>query len=258
MRILSTLLLCLFATSICAEDIKVKIAIIKADDIKGPSAAWDRFFSISSEKGVKVSAGIVCNSLQPHNEQYVAWLKQYASSCQIEFWNHGWNHKRWKTEDQQAIYEFQSSGYEHQKKHFTDSQQIMAGILGDPPIAFGAPYNKIDQDTIRVMNEDSNIAFYFGYSKPAGLDRAVFARMKLRGEHDGTGKPNFEKFIAAYADSKNENISFSAIQFHPNKFTDEHFDAYAKILDFLLEEGWQFMLPREYVAYRNTKRSDAS
>ncbi|HAS82622.1 MAG TPA: hypothetical protein DCS43_08130 [Verrucomicrobia bacterium] len=41
---------------------------------------------------------------------------------------------------------------------------------------------------------------------------------------DGTGKPNFEKFKAEYA--KNKNLSFSAIQFHPNNFGDEHFTEY--------------------------------
>ncbi len=42
--------------------------------------------------------------------------------------------------------------------------------------------------------------------------------------------------------------SFSAIQFHPNAFSDGHFTEYAKILDFLIAEGWTFMLPAEYVA----------
>ncbi len=69
--------------------------------------------------------------------------------------------------------------------------------------------------------------------------------MNPRGEVDGTGKPNFAKFKAEYAQKKQP--SFSAIQFHPGYFGDEHFKEYAKILDFLLADGWTFVLPSEYV-----------
>jgi hypothetical protein len=78
--------------------------------------------------------------------------------------------------------------------------------------------------------------------------------MSLRGESNGTGKPNFEKFKAEYL--KQKNLSFAAIQFHPNAFGDEHFTEYTKILDFLISEGWTFMLPTEYVAMNDQKKKN--
>lgn len=69
--------------------------------------------------------------------------------------------------------------------------------------------------------------------------------MNLRSEGDPTGKSNFAKFKAEYAQKKQP--SFSAIQFYPGYFGDEYFKEYAKILDFLLADGWTFVLPSEYV-----------
>lgn len=223
----------------------MKIAIIKADDVKKITPEWNRFFTLSEEKGVKVSAGIICNTLDGDKKKYFDWLRELNASGEVEFWNHGWDHKRWITEEKEKISEFSGTRYEYQKKHFEDSQNIIKNVLGTESIAFGAPYNKVDSVAKRVMNEDNNMRLFFTYHL-IELDNKVMAPMNLRGEHDGTGKPNFEKFKSAYL--KKNDILFSAIQFHPNNFEEEHFAEYAKILDFLKNEGWTFMLPAEYVS----------
>ena len=69
--------------------------------------------------------------------------------------------------------------------------------------------------------------------------------MLLRGEQDGTGKPNFKKFVAAY--KQTANIRFTALQFHPNAFTESAFEEYVQIIDFLIREGWKFYLPSDYI-----------
>ena len=69
--------------------------------------------------------------------------------------------------------------------------------------------------------------------------------MLLRGEQDGTGKPNFKKFVAAY--KQTANIRFTALQFHPNAFTESDFEEYVQIIDFLIREGWEFYLPSDYI-----------
>lgn len=221
-----------------------KVAIIKADDIRGSTEKWNRFFALSKEKGVKVSAGIICQSLENGKPDYFDWLKTLHASGDVEFWNHGWDHKRWTAENGKELREFSGTGYEHQKKHFDQSQALMKKALGVAPVAFGAPYNASDADTTRVMNEDSALRLVFCYDKQRFADK-VSAPMNLRGESDGTGKPNFAKFKTEYAQKKQS--SFSAIQFHPGNFGDEHFKEYAKILDFLIADGWKFVLPSEYV-----------
>ncbi len=235
---------------VIAQDKPRRIAIIKADDVRGITPKWDRFFNLSKEKGVKVSAGIICNSLQKDKKGYFNWLNKLKASGSVEFWNHGWDHKRWTT-GEKKVSEFGGSGYAHQKKHFDDSQKLMKKVLGVATVAFGTPYNAVDADTVKVMNQDANMRLFFSY-RAQKLKGAVIAPMSLRGESDGTGKPNFQKFKAQYIQKK--NISFTAIQFHPNAFSEKHFSEYSKILDFLIAEGWTFMLPAEYVAMADQRK----
>ncbi|MDA3924166.1 MAG: alpha-L-fucosidase [Kiritimatiellae bacterium] len=242
-----------FVYSSPAEDSLGKIAIIKADDIRGISANWNRFFAVSKERGVKVSAGIICNSLQGDKSDYLKWLRTHHTSGFVEFWNHGWDHKQWKTGEGKSLREFSGCGYDHQKKHFEDSQELMKRVLGVAPAAFGSPYNAIDADTIKVMQENTDMRLLFCYGANE-LDDKLLAPMRLRGESDGTGRPNFEKFKMAYAKSK--ELSFTSIQFHPNSFKDQHFAEYGKILDFLITEGWSFVLPSEYIAMQENPQAE--
>lgn len=238
-------LACLGASTASAQASPVKIAIIKADDIRGITTNWDRFFALSKSKGIKVSAGIICNSLVGLDEDYVAWLNAYTASGNVEFWNHGWDHLRWTNDQGVVVSEFKGTGYDHQKEHFEDAQNIMKDALGVSPVAFGSPYNATDADTVRVMEENADMRLLFTYSStgPAGK---TLARMALRGESDGTAKPNFDKFKIEYLSKP--DVSFTALQFHPNGFNDAAFDEYAKIIDFLIAEGWIFVLPREYTS----------
>lgn len=237
-------LLC-FPVLAFGQENSVKIAIIKADDVRGKTSKWNRFFAISAEKEVKVSAGIICDSLSGGDKAYFDWLRALHSSGQVEFWNHGWDHKSWTDETGARISEFSGSGYEHQKKHFEDAQAIMKRVLGSAPIAFGTPYNALDDDTINVMNENAEMRLFFCY-QAKGLKDKVLVPMKLRGEPDGPGRPNFERFKEEYFTRK--EVSLSALQFHPNAFEEEHFKEYSKILDFMISEGWTFLLPTAYVA----------
>lgn len=232
-----------------AEAAARKVAIIKADDVRKVSEAWDRFFALSKERSVKVSAGIICESLVGGNPDFVAWLKKHQATGDVEFWNHGWDHKRWKVAGGKELQEFCGSGYAHQKKHFAQSQTWMKKVLGKESVAFGAPYNAIDRDTATVLTEDPATRLVFGYANQQ-VGNKLLATMVLRGEGGGTGKPDFQKFKADYA--KQKNLTFSAIQFHPAGFRDEHFEEYAKILDFMIEEGWTFVLPSEYIALQKT------
>jgi peptidoglycan/xylan/chitin deacetylase (PgdA/CDA1 family) len=231
----------------------IKIAIIKADDVRGPTEKWDRFIKISKERNVKVSCGIICGSLAGATEEYKDWLVANEKSGFVEFWNHGWDHKAWE-QDGKKLKEFDGSGYDHQKEHFVKSQEIVQQVLGHPPLAFGTPFNRFDEDTVRVLKEDTAIKLvFFKEPKIAGI---IPAGMSLLGEQDGVGQPNATKFAAQYAEKK-DLVDFTAIQFHPNGFKeDHHFDDYAEILDILLKDGWTFMLPREYAAWLAEKNKN--
>lgn len=225
----------------------MKIAIIKADDMNAKSDNWLRFFQLSKEKGVKVSIGVITDSLALSAESdYRDWLIELANSTWIEFWNHGWSHNKW-TEQGETCYEFFGSGYDLQKANMNMAQESMKTLFGDEPEVFGAPYNKIDADTVKVLNETPRLRLLFGYRTPSGLVNKNMALMPLRGEHYGVGQPNYQAFVEAY--HQTEAIPFTALQFHPDAFSDTHFAQYSQILDFLTREGWTFMLPSEYLQH---------
>ena len=229
---------------VISESLEVpRIAIIKADDVRKRTTKWDKFFEVSRVRGVPVSAGVICNSIERNDEHYSNWIRASHESGWVEFWNHGYDHKRWKGENGLKFHEFNRTGYNHQKKHFEACQRLLRDVLGQEPIAFGAPYNAIDNDTLRVIHENRNLHLIFSYTKKD--TSKLNALMILRGEQDGTGRPNFKKFVSAY--EKTGNIRFTALQFHPNAFDANALDEYIKIIEFLILKGWKFMLPKDYL-----------
>lgn len=225
-----------------------KIAIIKADDVTSVNGKWDRFFKLADEHGVKVSAGIIASSFEKQDETYDQWLKKWEATGKVEFWNHGWDHRQWEEEGKKKS-EFGNSGYDHQKAHLLKAQAAAKESLGKPFTAFGSGFNAMDADTAKALNEIPELTLIYCYpgAKPAAqLKGKVLLPMTLRGEGDGTGKPNFEKFKAEYASKNKPDLIFAALQFHPAGFSDQGFKDFAAIVDFLKAEGWTFMLPSEY------------
>ena len=226
-----------------------RIAIIKADDVTGVHPKWERFFKLSEEHGVPVSAGVIANSFEKQDGEYDDWLKAWEATGKVEFWNHGWDHRRWD-EKGQTKSEFGGSGYEHQRSHIAKVQDAGKAALGKPFTVFGSPFNAMDSDTAKALNEFPDLKMVFchpGVEPTKELKGKILLPMFLRGEHDGTGKPNFAKFKEDYEKKKTDpSLSFAAVQFHPGMFSEEGFTDYVAIIQFLKAEGWTFMLPGEY------------
>lgn len=225
-----------------------RIAIVKTDDVTAVNAKWDRCFKIANDKGIKVSAGIIAESFEKQGPEYGKWLKKWDATGMVEFWNHGWDHKRW-TEGGKNKSEFGGSGYDHQIEHLEKAQAAYKNALGKDFTVFGSPYNAMDQDTAKALKKIPELKLVFcnpeAPATKAMRDR-ILLPMSLIGEHDGTGKPDFEKFKEDYAKKDRPDLTFAAIQFHPMGFSEKGFKDYAAILDFLKSEGWTFMLPSEY------------
>jgi peptidoglycan/xylan/chitin deacetylase (PgdA/CDA1 family) len=226
-----------------------RIAIIKADDVSGIHSKWDRFFKLAEEHEVPVSAGVIANSLEKHGGQYAEWLKKWDATGKVEFWNHGWDHRRW---DEKGAYrsEFKSTGHDHQRTHISKVQDTGKKVLGKQFITFGSPFNDMDEDTARALNEfpELKMVFCLPEAEPTkSLKDKILLPMFLRGENDGTGKPNFAKFKEEYQKKMTPpGLTFCAFQFHPAVFSEEAFGEFVLIIEFLKKEGWTFMLPADY------------
>ena len=232
-----------------------RLAIIKADDMRGLAPQWDRFIALAREKHVKVSIGVIVNSLERDPKgDYARWLADLAKAGDIEFWHHGWDHSLTKLNGA-SVWEFKNSGLPHQREHFQKALAVMKEKTGVDMTVFGSPNNAMDADTATALNAIPALTGVFCYADEAVctplLRGKVLMPMTLRGEADGTGKPVFEKFKEAYA-KRPADLRFAAIQFHPPYFTDQALAEFGKIVDFLKAEGWVFVLPSEYMRAQAT------
>jgi hypothetical protein len=229
-----------------------RLVIVKADDFRAPNANWDRFVKIAREKGIKVSIGIICQSLQEDTRGCYQWLRDQQKDGEVEFWNHGWDHAHWTLPDGKPASEFSGSGYAHQKEDLGKAQAKARAVLGVPLNAIGTPGNGMDLETIRVLNESPEVRGVFCFPRRAllaGLRGKVLLPMNLIGENDGVAKPNFEKFKQIY-DGQKSRLAFTALQFHPPYFSDRAFGEFSAIVDLLKADGWTFILPNDYIRLR--------
>ncbi len=70
--------------------------VLKVDDISSKpdgsvSARWKRIIDFALERKIKVSIGVIANSLEGDKPAYLAYLKQVQESGLIELWFHGYD-----------------------------------------------------------------------------------------------------------------------------------------------------------------------
>ncbi len=138
--------------------------VLKLDDLiyvdGGPvSERWDNFASLILEKEVPAAIGIIGNSLEKGNEDYFEWIRERNESGFFEFWNHGFDHSR-ILRDGQEIYEFSKSPLQDQVTTLRKTQDLAREKLGIEFVTFGAPYNRIDQQTATALEEFPEIRFW--------------------------------------------------------------------------------------------------
>ena len=226
-----------------------KVVIIKADDFTGTNQAWSNFLEASRAAGAKVSIGVITKSIR-ENSPVQEWMRAQEKNGYVEFWNHGWDHKRWSTNDF-SISEFQGSGLANQREHLIRSQAALKKLLGHDVIALGTPYNGFDSDTAQAMNELPALRLFFTYTTNPKTEiarqrvDAHIALLDIVNEAEGTGKPNAAKLAALLAKRPSGPVS---LQFHPPYFDAPHLEEYRKILADLKVHGYTTMLPAQYVA----------
>jgi autotransporter-associated beta strand protein len=227
-----------------------KVVIIKADDYSGnynsQQQKWTDFVIASRSLGIRVSLGVVPARI-PADNAAAQWMQQQQAVGDVEFWNHGWDHSR-DPADPPTYWEFRSTPLADQQEHFADAQAALLAATGRAAIAFGAPYNQTDADTMAVMNQTPAIRLFFTYNSSTARSQGLVPRVHTVGiiaESGGTGKPVASTFINTYPNGPAGPVS---LQFHPAAFTSADLAEYGQVIQFLLGKGYTFMLPAEYVA----------
>ena len=222
---------------------KPAFIIIKADDLRGVTPKWQKFVDATRARGICASIGIIADSLEADNPSYFQWIKEQNASGQIEFWNHGYNHKKW-TENGKQVLEFSGTSYQLQKEHLESANRLAREKLGFAFQTFGAPFNATDANTAKALAENSEIKVWLYGKRGDTAQKLVIDRISQANIEAPIFQPNALKLAQGYNQFPEQEVF--AIQGHPNAWTAEGFAQWTQILDFLFDAKAVFVTPAQY------------
>lgn len=226
--------------------------VLKLDDLVSTREGavperWRRVTDFARERNLKISAGIICDSLEGEKPAYFSYIKELHSSGSCEFWFHGYDHKQWD-EGGRKLQEFNGTSYEHQKDHFVKSQALAKEKLGFAFAAFGSPFNATDATTSRVLAEDPDIkVLLFGNAGDRASGKVVLDRVGPVNIEIPLFVPNPEKFAEAYG-ANAKGRKYYVLQGHPNQWDDARWAAFVRLVDFLQQNRIPVVTPSELAA----------
>lgn len=206
---------------------------------------WQRIAAFSESRKLKVSAGIICNSLEGDHPHYIAELKRQAATGLIEFWHHGYDHRMWNEGDV-AYREFSKTDRAHQLDHLVRAQRLAKEKLGLTFTTFGAPYNATDAVTADVLASDMpdiRVWLYGDSKNPAG--KLVARRVPATDLEVPVHKPNYAAFVKGYEAERAHGHRYLVLQGHPVSWDDAAFAEFVRVIDYLVAQGSVFIHPSE-------------
>ena len=216
--------------------------ILKLDDLRiskngsASSATLDylRF------KGIKAGFGIIANGI---DETALSFLTPYINASNakgeklFEFWHHGYDHKK---------PEFKTTDYDYQKLHFEKADSLFENRLGIKMHSFGAPFNASDSITLRVMSENPKYKVIMLGSIVPALSSGILNLNQRVNLELSPGVPDSAYFVTNYLAIKSKYSNYMVVQAHPPYFKPERLEEFKKVIEFLIREGCEFVLPYEY------------
>ena len=222
------------------DEQKLKI-ILKLDDLFVKEGVCDCLptFEILKKKQIKAGFGIIpsrCDTtlfitLNPYLE-----AKNNKGEPLFEIWHHGWDHVR---------PEFKGTDYGYQKAHFEQADKKVNELLGIQMHTFGTPFNAGDSITNRVISENSEYKIFMFSNVIPGHSNNIKYLANRTNMEKGTGNPEFSFFVENYQKNKEKFSDYMILQAHPNNWTTEKLNEFENIIDFLISENCEFILPIE-------------
>lgn len=239
--------LCLFIVTsqvVYPNDTTVKYATLKFDDLcphedrEAVKEIEQQTYELLHSQGIPHAWG-VCRLGDGEHPGFYQWLKDRHAEGH-EIWHHGNHHDRVEGES----WEFKNRDAASQRENLRFTQERVYEKAGIVLRTFGAPYNKTDEATGRVLNEiDALQVMYFAKGSPNFAGLQLNERVNLESK---TGVvATMESFKESYA--KKENAELIVLQAHPAYWKgDEDLQKLQAILDFLKDEGREFITPWNY------------
>jgi peptidoglycan/xylan/chitin deacetylase (PgdA/CDA1 family) len=228
---------------------KPQIILLKLDDITTDGASgklpisprWQRTADFIEKNNLKAGFGIIGFSLEQDNPAYFKWIKDLDQRGAIEFWNHGYTQR--KNEDKFG--EFEQGSAEAQQALLEKTQRLAKERLGITLRAFGEHWSGVTEETQKALDAiPDNRIWLYGPKNPTSYKKLSLSR--ILGLENPTFVPDPEKFKTLY-EKNAATAPVLVLQGHPNQWTDERWEGFVKIIDFLKSKGCVFMKPMEYM-----------
>jgi len=231
-----------------------QFVMLKADDwlrdvdyYMGIGERWQQYVDYLLDKNIKTNVGLVANSLDPDYpwpgdnqwSEFVQYSLEVYDTGLVDFFNHGYDHSG---EGEDDWTEFYNRPYDWQKEHLELANELAYEVLGITMVAFGAPFNGLDDTTVDVIDE-SSVTQLWVYGPPSVSEKPVLDRITGEIEPYSVGDPDFEGFLEGY----DAEAEYAVLQHHPNfpEFED-HFGEFERIIDYLIDHETTFLTFTEY------------
>ena len=235
-----------------AKKEKVPVVILKLDDMctngapsngsNAVSPRWQKLIDYIQNKKLKATIGVMGFSLEADNQKYFDYLKDLDKKG-FELWNHGYKVRK----GQEDSAEFEKVPMEEQKASLEKTQKLMKDKTGIELKAFGPHWSGTSEETFQALEQISEIKMVFFYAPPSKKTGKFIFERNVNLE-SSPGNPDFEKFKAAYEKFAGQK-AYICMQGHPNMWaTDEKWNGFEKIMDYLIGKGCVFMTASEYLA----------
>lgn len=229
-------------TFICnSANAQLKI-FLKLDDFSGASnsSASTPTLDYLVSKKIKAGIGFIANRC---DDTVLNVFSPYLNATNdngeklFEVWHHGFDH---------INPEFDATAYVYQKKHFDDGDQLIKDYLRVQMHSFGAPYNHVDATTNTVISENPNFKVTMFNNPAPNINTGILNLTNRVNMENGTGKPEYAYFLTNYNANKSIYKNYMVLQGHPKFWTSVQLSEFSQIINFLIAEGCEFVLPYEY------------
>ncbi len=235
--------------------------VLKLDDlfVKGnqPTPRWLRVVEYIDSKQINATMGMLTKGIADASPEYCQWVKDHLAKGNWEIWFHGWDHQTYTGPDGKKHNEFEGRSYDQQMKRLADSQRLAYEKFGfhftsfGPPGGVGTPSQ--DATTHKVMIDDPYITTWIyptaidelGKQTNQQGDIVILDRVWGVGIESTVGAADFEAFVRGYIRNVQKRDYFT-LQGHPQMWNDHRFEQFTKIVEFLIDQGANFVLPSAY------------
>ena len=220
--------------------------ILKLDDIgvnKGVCVAKP-VLEYLLQKNIKASYGVIANRLDSTALSTLAkymYAKYTKGENLVEIWHHGYDHTNNNTSAN--LHEFKGTSYDFQKAHFNKADSLVKVRLGIQMHSFGSPFNAVDSTTLKVIADNPNYKMLMFFWDSLGKEPQL-TRLNNRVDlENGVGNPDYDYFVKDLAKHADYKKSFIVLQGHPNQWDEAKVSQFKKVIDYLIEQRFEFVLP---------------